>query len=126
MDVPKGVAVEVRVPPDPDGTQWVVAEVNGIGPCLIAFPEDASVDFVATMQKGFVDRRYEMIRPPQFPQLTVTGVNLAHGNQGQTALLVATDSWGQMALMASPEMLDALKVEIDRLLQQMSSKDRPN
>lgn len=111
--------------PAPDGAQTLFIEIEGHGEVEVAIPEDDLVDVVAHVQNGFVQRRAEMVRPPEYLMLEVDAVRHAHGTD-HSALLVETAQMGAFVLILTAETIAQMRAELDAVEAALSNRAKPN
>jgi hypothetical protein len=100
--------------PEEDGTRVLTVSVPGVGNVDVAFSEAEAVRLTRIFQEGFLDRMEKRTIHPNYPQMTMVDVNIAHGRNG-TALLLETAEIGSVAVAYAPALSAKLKFEIDRV-----------
>lgn len=104
-----------------EGGAWVLTVGAFPDPIDVVLSEAEAVRLVRTMQSGFFDRLGTISAHPNYPRLSVSDANIAHG-QSETGLLIDTEEIGSMVLAFGSPMAEQIKREIDRVMQ--SNEDR--
>lgn len=115
MTLPQGRPIGISLNPKADGTQMLKVDVDGVGECEIAFSEPETVHFVRVFQQGFLKRYLEIGSTPEYPELHIQSVSLAHGKE-QSSLLVDTVHTGSFAMLASLDTFKKMRSELSRLI----------
>jgi hypothetical protein len=125
MTLRQGKPISLRPKPEKDGSHVMTVETPDGEKVEIPLSEAAAVAFVRTLQQGFVDRQGQRQVTPGFPTMNVADVDIAHGAT-EAALLVDTLEHGRMVFSASDQVLQKMKIEIDRVLAAQKARRSTN